>query len=598
MSRILLAVLLAGAAAIAGPRLGRFTVDTGEGHFRVDGKPFQVIAGELHYLRIPPEYWKDRLIKARAMGLNTIATYSFWNAHEPKPGEWDFSGGRDVARFVKMAQEVGLYVILRPGPYGCAEWEFGAFPWWLLKEHDLLVRSMDERYLRASERWLKRLGQELGPLQNTRGGPVVMVQFENEYGSFSNDKVYLGRVQRALDDAGFDIPKFTSDGGKQMPDGYLPGVVPTINGALGQEVIDTIQKFLPKGPFMVAEFYPGWIDHWGSPHSKKPAVKTADQLDWLLRHGVSVNLYMFHGGTTFGFMNGANYKTKYDPQPTSYDSDAPLDESGRVTPKYWKYREVIEARVGRKMPVLPVTPEPIAVGPVTLGKPAYVFANLPAAVKAERPLSMEDVGQGYGYILYRTRVEPGAGKLEIRELRDYGVVYLDGRQVAVLDRRKGESSVELEVKTPGVLEIFVENMGRINYGPEMVRNRKGITERVTLAGRELTGWEMVSLPMTDVSAKALAKTGPQYGPVVRRGTFRVARVGDTFLDMRGFGKGCVFVNGRNLGRFWGIGPQQTLYLPGIWMKAGVNEVVVVEVVGTGAGRVSGIKRAILDEVRP
>ena len=596
----LLIALAAAAAAAAEP--GRFTIDTERGMFLMDGKPFQIISGEMHYLRIPREYWRDRLRMARAMGLNTVTTYVFWNMHEPAPGVFDFSGDRDLAQFVRTAQELGLYVIIRPGPYACAEWEFGGYPSWLLKEHNLVVRSMDERYLKASERYINRLGQEIVPLQNTRGGPILMVQFENEYGSYGKDKVYLRRVRDMLRQAGFGVPLFTSDGAEQMPDGYLPEALPAINGSVDQEVFDTIRKFRPHGPFFVAEFYPGWLDHWGEPHAHVDAVKSAAELEWMLSRSVSVNLYMFHGGTNFGFMNGANYSDHYQPQPTSYDYDAPLDEAGRPTPKFYKFREVIARHLpaGVHLPEVPSARPMTTIPRFELQQSASLLDALPAPVKSERPLSMEDIGQSYGYVLYRTHLaNPATGLVTITELRDFAVVLLNGHPIASLDRRRKQDSFGLTVsKSPAVLDILVENGGRINYGPLLTRNRKGITEKVTWAGKELTGWEMYPLPMEQAPAMGPGKQPPIPGPLLFKGVFYLHHTGDTFLDMRGWGKGCVFVNGRNLGRFWHIGPQQTLYLPGVFLREGANEIIVLDLMPRSHHSVAGIGNPILDQLEP
>jgi beta-galactosidase len=573
----------------------------GENAFLRDGKPWVVVCGEMHPSRIPCEYWRDRLKKARALGLNTVAIYMFWNAFEPKPGQFDFTGGNDVARFVREAQEEGLDVVLRPGAYSCAEWDFGGFPAWLLKEPDLKVRSLDERFQQAAARYLKRLGRELAPLQVTRGGPIVMVQVENEYGSYAADKVYLGRIRDALVAAGFEVPLFTADGPVQMAAGSLPGVLPAIDGATGQKALDAIGKFRPHGPFFVSEFYPGWIDHWGERHAHVSGEKRAAELDWLLAHGVSVNLYMLHGGTSFGFFNGANYATRYQPQPTSYDFDAPLDEAGRPRAKFFLFRDVIARHLppGTVVPPLPAANPVIEIPPIALDQAASLFDALGRPVRSERLLSMEDVGQSFGYILYRTKLSgPAKGQLAIKELRDYGIVFVGGRRVAELDRRQKQDSVALEVARPdATLEILVENMGRVNYGPKLLDNRKGITENVTLAGKELSGWDIFPLPMESVAALPFAAKDAA-APAFYRGQFRIDRVGDTFLDMRGWGKGCVWVNGRNLGRFWSIGPQQTLYLPAPWLKQGANEIVVFELQTHKQRTVRGLKEPILDQLVP
>jgi beta-galactosidase len=600
---LLLLLLLSGSALLAQP--GIFTAD-GE-QFLLGGKPFQIISGEMHYLRIPPEYWRDRLEKARAMGLNTVATYVFWNSHEPQPDSFNFSGGADLAKFIRTAQDVGLYVILRPGPYACAEWEFGGYPSWLLKSPPVTVRGTDERYLAACGRYFTRLGKELAGLQITRGGPILMVQVENEYGSFGADTVYMGRVRDMIRSAGFDVPLFTADGPSQMPRGSLPDVLPAINGATGQDIFDTIRKFRPHGPFFVAEFYPGWLDHWGEAHAKVDAAGSAAELDWMLAHGVSVNFYMFHGGTNFGFMNGANYGGRFQPQPTSYDYDAPLDEAGRPTKKYYVFRDVIAKYLpaGTVLPPVPPALPSIEIPAVTMRRSGSIFLALPPGVQSERPLSMEDIGQSYGYTLYFTRFsKPGKRTLAIRDLRDYGIVYVNGVRVASLDRRHKMNSVELDLRTPTTaLGILVENGGRINYGKELLDNRKGIVGKVFWGEDELTHWEI--FPIEDLPAPGSfprSITGePTVGgePVLYAGTFMLDRAGDSYLDMRAWAKGAVWVNGHNLGRYWYIGPQQTLYLPGAWLKAGENEIKVLELEGMPhEGVVRGLKEPVLDELEP
>jgi len=582
-------------------------------HFLLDGKPFQIIAGEMHYARIPREYWRHRLRMARAMGLNTVATYVFWNYHEPRQGEFDFtSERRDLAAFIRTAAEEGLWVIIRPGPYACAEWEFGGYPWWLLRDPNLVVRGMDPEFLGAAEKYLARLGREVAPLQVTRGGPVIMVQVENEYGSFGSDRAFMEKMRDYTVAAGFDVPLFTADGPTQCRDGHLPGVLPAINGDVNPVSLrDTVRKYNGgSGPFFCPEFYPGWLDHWGEAHAVVPAGKLIPGLDALLSAGVSVNLYMLHGGTNFGFTSGANYGGRFQPQPTSYDYDAPLDEAGRPTPKYFALREVIlrnlppGARVPEPPPALPV----IEIPPVELTETAPLFDGLPGPIISERTLTMEEAGVGAGYILYRTTLSsPAGGRLEIEELRDYGIVFLDGRRIADLDRRHRQKALSIPSGAGDrTLDILVENGGRINYGRQLTDNRKGITGGVTLNGAPLRGWKIYPLPLADIASWDFSGGGAGDLPAFHRGEFSLDRTGDTFLDMSAWGKGCVWVNGHNLGRFWYIGPQQTLYCPGTWLKTGRNEVVVLELGGTSASRavsstpafsVRGLTRPVLDSLR-
>jgi beta-galactosidase len=388
-------------------------------HFVLDGKPFQIISGEMHYARIPREYWRDRLKKARAMGLNTVSTYVFWNAHEPKPGFYDFSGSLDAAAFIRMAQDEGLYVILRPGPYSCAEWDLGGFPAWLFAEPGIVLRSTDPKFLAPAERWLKRLGQELAPLQLARGGPILAVQVENEYGSFGNDKAYVKWVRDALLKAGFiDSLLFTADGGDELAAGTLPDVHAAVNFGPGEAKAEfaKLAKFRPGRPMFNSEYWDGWFDHWGEHHHTTDAQQQADEIDWILSQGYSINLYMFDGGTSFGFMSGANWDHhSYEPDVTSYDYDSPVSESGALIKKFDAFREVIaKHRPGVTIPDPPAPLPVIEVPEFEVEKIAglwdigYRHLGEQPAHTIERPRSMETFGQSYGYILYQTRLRSAA----------------------------------------------------------------------------------------------------------------------------------------------------------------------------------------------
>ena len=570
--------------------------------FLLDGKPVQIIAGEMHYARIPAEDWQQRLHMARAMGLNAVTIYCFWNLHQPNPGPFNFTGRADVARFCKLAQAEDLKIILRPGPYVCAEWEFGGFPAWLLKDHTVKVRTGDPRYEAAAAAYLRALGQQLAPLQVDKGGPIIMCQVENEYGSFGHDKAYLNRLKDTLRQAGFTVPFFTADGGGgMMKAGEIDGVLPGLNGGGAGNTATEVGKYFPHGPFFVPEFYPGWLDHWGERHSTVGAEGSAKALDRLLAKNISVSLYMFHGGTNWDGMSGANFGGHYQPQPTSYDYDAPLDESGRPTPKFGLLRDVILKHLppaeAAKVPPVPTVDAPVALAPVHLTRSANVMAHLPAPVKSTQPLSMEDIGQNYGYILYRTHLTgPVSGDLAIKDLADYGYVSVNGKRLATLDRRLRLSPTPIEIPTgPATLEILVENMGRVNYGGQLMHNRKGITDKVTLGGKQITGWEM--FPITPESLAQLPCTDAMTTtvPAVFEGTFDMPKVGDTFLDLQPWTKGRVYVNGHDLGRYWHLGPQQTLYLPGVWLRPMGNTIRVFEQEQLPAAlTVAGLDHPVLD----
>lgn len=572
-----------------------------DGKFLLDGKSVQLICGEMHYPRIPKEYWADRMRRAKAMGLNTVSAYVFWNFHERKPGEFDFSGQADLAEFVRTAQREGLFVLLRPGPYVCAEWDFGGYPYWLQKEN-MTVRSKDPKFLAACKRYIDRLGKELAPLTIENGGPILMVQVENEYGSYSNDKEYLAALRDMLKNAGFNVPLITCDGAGQMPNGYVDGALPTVNGAVGEDIIRTIDRFQKGGPYFVAEFYPAWFDVWGQHHSYRDYHSPVQQLEWMLEHGISISIYMFHGGTNFQYTNGANTANGYAPQPTSYDYDAPLGEWGNAYPKYMAFREMIQRHLpeGTTLPDVPANNPVAGFAQVPLDECAPLSVAFDTRVESDTVLTMEDLDQDFGYIHYETTIDrPVKGSLVVDELRDYAVVLVNGQQVGSLDRRHRQNRLEVDIQqVPAKLEILVENVGRVNYGPDILNNRKGITRKVTLNGQELRGWTITPLPLYKAeTGKFKFKDGDLTGqPAFFRGTFTMDSVGDCFVDTRGWGKGAVWVNGHSLGKYWNIGPQQTLYLPAPWLKKGKNEIVVFAMENTGKRTIQGLTEPILDSL--
>lgn len=578
------------------------------GRFLLDGRPFQIISGEIHYARIPRAYWRDRLRKARAMGLNTISTYVFWNFHEPTPGHYDFRGRHDVAAFIRIAGEEGLHVILRPGPYVCAEWELGGYPAWLFADTAMVLRSTYPGFTRPAERWLDRLGQELAPLLASHGGPIFAVQVENEYGSFDHDKQYLEWQKNALLHAGFrGVMLYTADGDVQLPNGTLPELPAVVNFGPGEadSAFARLHRFRPNGPLMAGEYWDGWFDQWGRPHAHTNAAQQTRELAWMLDQGYSVNLYMFHGGTSFGFMNGANIDGRtYHPQTTSYDYDSPLDESGRPTPKYFAFRKVIAAHEpGVTLPAVPDSSRTTTVPAFAVRRVASLWDALPRPVHVERPRSMERFGQSYGYILYRAHLSgPRRGELVIHDVRDYAEVYVNGTRVGTLDRRLAQDSLPIDVPDGGAqLDLLVENVGRVNFAKPLREERKGITRSVSLGGAELTGWDVYTLPMSTVPRPSVAARArgesSRGGPAFYRGSFHLERTADTFLDTRGWGKGTVWVNGHHLGRFWAIGPQQTLYLPGPWLRRGTNDVVVFDLEAPAQRTMRGLAQPILDEVQ-
>ncbi len=585
---------------------GKHTFALGDSAFLLDNKPFVIISGEMHYPRIPREAWRARMKMAKAMGLNTIGTYVFWNVHEPLQGKYDFSGNNDIAEFVKVAKEEGLWVILRPSPYVCAEWEFGGYPYWLQNIAGLEVRSKEPQYLEAYRNYLMAVGKQLAPLQVNRGGNILMVQVENEYGSYGSDKEYLDINRKMFIDAGFDGLLYTCDPVAAIVNGHLPGLLPAINGIDNPEQVRRLIKanHNGKGPYFIAEWYPAWFDWWGTAHHTVPAERYAPKLDGVLEAGISINMYMFHGGTTRGFMTGANYNDRnpYEPQISSYDYDAPLDEAGNATPKFMKFREAImyNLPVGITLPEVPKPKLAITIPPVNFTQTSSIFDVLPEPKTNAAPLTFEQLNQAYGFVLYRTEIEGGkSALLKIKELRDYGIIFIDGKRAGILDRRLKQDSLMLDLPAGKVrLDILVENLGRINFGPYLLKNTKGITEKVTLGADELKNWQMFSLPFNDISKVDLKNSQPAANvPVLKKATFNLQITGDTYLDMSNWGKGSVWVNGHHLGRYWEVGPQQTVYLPVEWLKKGQNEVVVLELIKPEQSVLQGLDKAILNVIK-
>jgi beta-galactosidase len=586
-------------AASAGQPVAQHTFRAEGGRFLLDGKPFQIIAGEMHYARIPREYWRARLRMAKAMGLNTVTTYVFWNFHEPRPGVYEFTGQHDVAEFVREAKSEGLYVNLRPGPYSCAEWEWGGFPAWLLKDRNIVVRSTDPKFMEPARRWLLRLGKELAPLQFANGGPIITVQVENEYGSFGKDHSYMEQIHRDLVDAGFDKSVlYTADNPENIPNGGLAELPAVINFAPGHAKLafEALHKLRPDGPFMAGEWWDGWFDYWGGRHHTTDGKAQADELEWILKQGYSISIYMIHGGTSFGWMNGANMsRTPYEPDVTSYDYNSAIDESGRPTEKYFLFRDAIARATGVTPPPVPAVDPPITLPAVELKQSASLWQTLPKPVHSEQLLTMEDLDQAYGYILYRTTIPQAVtGDLVLDELHDYALIYANGKLLGTLDRRLEQNYLNVDFKEPGTrLDILVENTGRVNFTMAIRGERKGITKQVTLVGKPLTGWQIYSLPMNEPE-KLPFNAAPCAGPCFYRANLQVDKPGDTFLDTSNFTKGFVWVNGHALGRIWNIGPQKTLYLPGPWLRRGANDVIVFDLEGSPGRTIEGKAAPVLD----
>ncbi len=584
------------------------TFKIGEKDFLLNGKPYVVRSGEMHFMRIPEAYWEHRLKMAKAMGLNTVCAYMFWNAHEEKPGEFNFSGRRDVAKFCRLAQKEGLYVILRPGPYSCAEWEFGGFPWWLLKKKDLQLRTRDPFYMEHVKEYLTQVGKELAPLQITKGGPIIMVQVENEYGSYGHDTVYIGMLRDMLKEAGFEVPLFACDGPSQMVNDKRNDLFSVVNfGGNPKGAFKALRKLQPTGPLMCGEYYPGWFDSWGKPHHTGQTQPIIDNLKWMLDHRASFSIYMAHGGTSFGLWSGANCPP-FSPQTSSYDYDAPISEAGWETGKFDAIRQLFSQYLqeGETLPEIPPRNPVITIPRFRATEMAPVLANLPEGIKDESPKNMEEYDEGYGCIVYRTSL-PASGttrRLHIDEVHDYAIVLLDGKRIATLDRRKTNNMVDIPAHDkPAQLDIFVEAMGRVNYGG-YIHDRKGITKKVEFVdedgnAEEVKGWTVFPVPLSSDRAPAGLTFGKMQKtdlPAFYRAVFTLDKTGDVFLDMRSWNKGLVWVNGHGLGRYWNIGPTQTMYLPGPWLKKGENEVIILDVNGPEKPELQGLDKPILNEL--
>lgn len=573
---------------VAMPRT--FTI--GGRDFLRDGRPFQIISGALHYFRVHPDHWADRIAKARQMGLNTIETYIPWNEHQPEPGTVDFSGRLDLSRFLRLVHDAGMSAIVRPGPFICAEWDNGGLPAWLFSTPGVGIRRHEPAYLAAVESFFQHALSLVAPLQVTRGGPVIMVQVENEYGAYGDDPDYLQALVSLIKSCDIDVPLFTCDQAtpEMLARGGLTEVLRTATfGSRSADRLAVLRAAQPSGPLMCAEFWNGWFDHWGAHHHTTSAADAARELDTLLAAGASVNLYMFHGGTNFGFTNGANHKGIHQPTVTSYDYDAPLSEDGYPTPKYHALREVI-ARYASVPDDLPAS-RPPAPTPTARINRAVSLLQLPTAeepLRSEQPVSMDSIGQYRGFALYRTTITtPAPSALTLGEVRDRAIVLLDGQPLATLSRENRDTVALLPAADAAELAILVEDQGRVNYGPK-IGEQKGLLGPVEIDGTPVTGWTVQPLPLDAPTIRAALTPVDRSrlaGSVAAAGEFVLDRPADLYLDTDGWTKGVAFVNGFNLGRYWSRGAQRTLYVPGPVTRAGTNEVIMVELHGSTTAEV-------------
>lgn len=613
-----MAALCLGMTTLHADEVNPTQFEVGKNTFLLNGQPFVVKAAELHYPRIPKPYWEHRIQMCKALGMNTICLYVFWNAHEPQPGQFDFSGQNDLAAFCRLCQENGMYVILRPGPYVCAEWEMGGLPWWLLKKKDVRLREEDPYFLERVNLFEEAVAGQVAGLTVQNGGPIIMVQVENEYGSYGESKSYVSKVRDIVRrHFGHEITLFQCDWSSNFTLNGLDDLVWTMNFGTGANIdqqFARLKQLRPDSPLMCSEFWSGWFDKWGANHETRPAADMIAGIDEMLSKGISFSLYMTHGGTNWGHWAGAN-SPGFAPDVTSYDYDAPINEAGQTTPKYWELRKTLSKYTqGKRLPKVPSAIPTIAIPAFQFTEVAPLFSNLPQPKQDEQIRTMEAYDQGFGSILYRTKLprldQPAV--LHVNEAHDYAQVFVDGKYMGKLDRRNGEKQLTLPAcPAGGTLDILVEAMGRINFG-RAIKDFKGITDRVELIididGRSfvsnLKQWEVFNLEdryenyqqmKFQPIAEAKATTGERL-PGCYRATFQVKKPGDTFLNFETWGKGLVYVNGHGMGRIWEIGPQQTLYVPGCWLKAGENEVLVFDIVGPRETRCEGLREPLLDQL--
>ena len=611
--RLLLTILLLMTTTLV--KAGHFTV--GDKSFLLNGESFVVKAAEIHYPRIPQPYWEHRIKMCKALGMNTVCIYVFWNIHEQREGQFDFTGNNDVAAFCRLAQKNGMYVIVRPGPYVCAEWEMGGLPWWLLKKKDIRLREQDPYFMERVKIFEQKVGEQLAPLTIQNGGPIIMVQVENEYGSYGENKPYVSEIRDCLRGIyGQELALFQCDWASNFEKNGLDDLVWTMNFGTGANIDQQFRRLgelRPDAPKMCSEFWSGWFDKWGAQHETRPAKDMVDGMDEMLSKGISFSLYMTHGGTSFGHWAGAN-SPGFAPDVTSYDYDAPINEQGLPTSKYWELRTMMQKYSlspgpspkgkGNKvaLPAVPKAPMPIIEVPqFRLEKVMDLCGLVTKRVENRDVLTMEDMDCGWGMIQYTTTLPdiPRKSVLTLNDCHDYAQIWVNHQFVGSIDRVKNEKSLMLPpVKKGDVLNILVEAMGRINFG-RAIKDFKGITSDVQLQteqdGHEMTynlkhwvirtmadDYEAIKTAMASnrkevKDNEAIVSDGGYF-----KGEFTLKKVGDTFLNFEAFGKGQVWVNGHAMGRIWHIGPQQTLYVPGCWLKKGKNEVIVLDIVGPKA----------------
>uniref|UniRef100_A0A4W6CUS4 Uncharacterized protein n=1 Tax=Lates calcarifer TaxID=8187 RepID=A0A4W6CUS4_LATCA len=550
--------------------------------FTLERKPFRILGGSIHYFRVPRAYWEDRLLKMKACGLNTLTTYVPWNLHEPERGVFNFEDQLDLEAYLHLAASLGLWVILRPGPYICAEWDLGGLPSWLLRDQNMKLRTTYPGFTDAVNSFFDHLIKKVVPHQYSRGGPIIAVQVENEYGSYAKDEEYMPFIKEALLSRGITELLLTSDNKDGLKLGGVKGVCVLFSKtAVTSNLFFSLQ---PQKPRMVMEYWSGWFDLWGNLHHVYTAEDMIPVVTKILELDMSINLYMFHGGTNFGFMNGAFAVGIPAPKPmvTSYDYDAPLSEAGDYTTKYHLLRNLFSQYHIQPLPELPSLRERRAYQPVVIQQHLSLWDSLETKWDSVRPVNMENLpvnnknGQSYGYTLYETTITSGGALNSRNNIRDRALVRTGRQTIQELALPDG--------KGRRTLGLLVENCGRVNYGKTLDEQRKGLVGDIELNTRPLRDFIIHSLDMKPAFVDRLENSG-HWLPMRQRPSFPGFFQGrlyvntfpkDTFIKLPGWIKGVIFINGKNLGRYWSIGPQQTLYVPGPWLHRGDNQVIVFE----------------------
>lgn len=581
--------------------------------FLLNGQPFKILSGAIHYFRIHPYDWEHSLYNLKALGFNTVETYVPWNLHEPQKGEFHFEDRLDLEKFLTLAQNLGLYAIVRPSPYICAEWEFGGFPAWLLRE-PISIRRNENAYLRHVADYYDILMKKIVPHQLDNGGNILMIQIENEYGSFGEEKTYLRAIRDLMIDRGVTVPFFTSDGpwratlraGSMIEEDIL---VTGNFGSKARENFGSMKQFFEEHnknwPLMCMEFWDGWFNRWKEPIIQRDPQELAEAVKEVLEQG-SINLYMFHGGTNFGFMNGCSARGVIDlPQITSYDYGAPLDEQGNPTEKYFALRKMIHENYPEIKQLDPLIKPTIEKRNIPLANKVSLFATLATIsqpMESKYPKTMESLGQNTGYLLYRTMIERDANKERLRVIdgRDRCQLFLNQNlQATQYQTEIGEDIQVSMTEHVNQLDILIENMGRVNYGHKLFAEtqKKGIRRGVMADLHFITDWQQYSLPLEDCKTVDYSKDWQPMQPSFYRYEFNLDEVGDCFIDLSKFGKGVVFVNQTNIGRFWEVGPTLSLYIPSGFLNVGRNEIVIFETEGTYQPEINLVKAPVYKEMR-